>query len=78
MEENNVIGAVVRHIALRLRLRRHEARRREAFSEYCKLGKASIAEKSERLERLIAEQLGELRLLDAQIEELEGKSKRLG
>jgi len=74
--EKDVIRAVARHIALKLRLGRLEARRREAFSAYCKLGKASVFEKSDRLERLIAQQLAELKRLDAQIAELRRKLKR--
>ncbi len=62
-------------IALRLRLRRLVGLRNKAVVQYRNLGKASVVENSERLERRIKEQLAEIRRLDREIEDIQASAR---
>jgi hypothetical protein len=68
-----VISSLPDRLSSKLRLRRLVTRRNEAVLRYRKLVKASVAIKSDELERAISEQLATIEQLNAAVERLQGK-----
>jgi hypothetical protein len=62
-------------LSSKLRLRRLVTRKNATVLKYRKLAKASVATKSDNLERAISEQLAMIERLNTEIEKLKGKPR---